>query len=135
MASKSSHQHYSNLKDCSRIRVVAETVMLNPRVQKVTIAEAYQMALNQPGVSETDIEIYPAFAKKMGLPNGAKVLNDCHGKIIGRTAKARVFYNRINEDEKKKVEGDIREAVYQLEQNDLIKAEAIIGLDKDLMIK
>lgn len=135
MASKSSHTYYSNLNDCSKIRVVAETVMLNPKVKKVTAAEAYEMALKQPGVSETDIKIYPAFAKKLGLPDGANVLNDCHGKIIGRTAKARVFYNRITDDEKKKVEGDIREAVYQLEQYDLIKAEAIIGLDKDLMLK
>ena len=135
MASKSSYKYYSNLKDCSKIRVIAETVMLNQKVQKVTAEQAYKMAINQPGVSETDIEIYPEFAKQLGLPKGAKVLNDCHGKIIGRTAKARVFYNRINEEEKRKVEGDIREAVYQLEQNDLIKAEAIIGLDKDLMIK
>ncbi|MDA3814296.1 MAG: phosphoenolpyruvate carboxykinase (ATP) [Candidatus Cloacimonetes bacterium] len=135
MASKSSHLYYSNLNDCSKIRVVAETVMLNPKVKKVTAAEAYGIALKQPGVSETDIKIYPAFAKKLGLPEGANILNDCHGKIIGRTAKARVFYNRIKEDEKTKVEGDIREAVYQLEQNDLIKAEAIIGLDNDLMLK
>ncbi|MBT4333408.1 MAG: phosphoenolpyruvate carboxykinase (ATP) [Candidatus Cloacimonetes bacterium] len=135
MASKSSYKYYSNLKDCSKIRVVAETVMLNPKVQKVTAAQAYEMALSQPSVSETDIEIYPEFAEQLKLPKGAKVLNDCHGKIIGRTAKARVFYNRINENEKKKVEGDIREAVFQLEQNDLIKAEAIIGLDNDLMIK
>ena len=135
MASKSSHQYYSNLKDCSRIRVVAETVMLNPRAKKVTAAEAYEMALSQPGVSSSDLEIYPDFAEKIGLPKGAKVLNDCHGKIIGRTAKARVFYNRIPELEKKKVEGDIREAVFQMDQNKLIKAEAIIGLDRDLMIK
>ncbi|MCF7858373.1 MAG: phosphoenolpyruvate carboxykinase (ATP) [Candidatus Cloacimonetes bacterium] len=135
MASRSSHHYYTNLKDCSKIRVVAETIMLNPKVKKVTISEAYKMALSQPGISETDRDIYPPFAKKMGLPKGAKVLNDCHGKIIGRTAKARVFYNRIGDDEKKKVEGDIREAAYQLEQNDLIKAEAVIGLDDDLMIK
>lgn len=135
MASKSSYKYYPNLRDNSKIRVVAETVMLNPKVKKVTAAQAYKMALDQPGVSETDIEISPDFAERIGLDKGAKVLNDCHGKIIGRTAKARVFYNRINEDEKKKVEGDIREAVYQLEHYDLIKAEAIIGLDEDLMIK
>ncbi|OPX28520.1 MAG: phosphoenolpyruvate carboxykinase [Candidatus Cloacimonas sp. 4484_143] len=135
MASKSSFEYYEDLKNISQIRSVAETIMLNSKVRKVTAAEAYEMALSQPGVSSSDLEIYPDFAEKIGLPKGAKVLNDCHGKIIGRTAKARVFYNRIPELEKKKVEGDIREAVFQMDQNKLIKAEAIIGLDRDLMIK
>lgn len=135
MASKSSFEYYENLKDISQIRAVAETVMLNSRIRKVTAAEAYEMARKQPGVSSTDLEIYPEFAKKIGLPPGAKILNDCHGKIIGRTAQARVFYNRIPNVEKRKVEGDIREAVFQMSQNNLIKAEAVVGMDKDLMIK
>jgi len=135
MATKSSHEYYENLKDISRVRAIAETVMLNPNVRKVTVAEAYEMALNQPGVSKTDLKIYPEKAKLLGLPEGACIINDCHGKIIGRTAQARVFYNRINTNEKTKVEGDLREAVYQMQQNKLIKAEGIVGLDDDLMIK
>ncbi|MDO9576392.1 MAG: phosphoenolpyruvate carboxykinase (ATP) [Candidatus Cloacimonadales bacterium] len=135
MASKPSFNYYDNLKDISQVRSVAETLLMNSQVRKVTAAEAYQLALSQPGVSSTDLEIYPAYAEKIGLPKGATVLNDCHGKIIGRTAKARVFYNRIPENEKRKVEGDIREAVFQMGQYKLIKAEAIIGLDKDLMLK
>lgn len=135
MASKSSFEYYKNLTEISQIRAVAETIMLNSNVRKVTAAEAYEMALSQPGVSSTDLEIYPEFAQKIGLPSGAKILDDCHGKIIGRTATARVFYNRIPDLEKRKVEGDIREAVFQMDQNKLIKAEAIIGLDNDLMIK
>ena len=135
MASKSSYEFYKDLKDISPIRAVAETVMLNPKVRKITIAEAYELAKNQPGVSVTDLEIYPPMTEQLGLPEDAKVLNDCHGKIIGRTATARIFYNRIAQNDKQKVEGDIREAAYQLEHNELIKAEAVIGLDTDLMIK
>jgi phosphoenolpyruvate carboxykinase (ATP) len=135
MASKASIDFYKNLKEMSSIRAVAETIMLNSKVRKVNAREAYEMAIKQPGVAVTDLEIYPPFAERLGLPKGAKVLNDCHGKIIGRTAKARVFYNRIPEDEKKKVEGDAREAMYQLEHYDLIKCEAVLGLDPDLMIK
>ncbi|MCK4654244.1 MAG: phosphoenolpyruvate carboxykinase, partial [Candidatus Cloacimonetes bacterium] len=135
MASKASIDFYKNLKEMSSIRAVAETIMLNPKVRKVNAREAYEMAKKQPGVAVTDLEIYPPFAEHLGLPKGAKVLNDCHGQIIGRTAKARVFYNRIPENEKKKVEGDIREAMYQLEHYDLIKCEAVLGLDPDLMIK
>ena len=135
MASKASIDFYKNLKEMSSIRAVAETIMLNPKVRKVNAREAYEMAMKQPGVAVTDLEIYPPFAEHLGLPKGAKVLNDCHGKIIGRTAKARVFYNRIPGAEKKKVEGDAREAMFQLEHYDLIKCEAVLGLDPDLMIK
>lgn len=135
MASKSSFFYFENLKEMSPVRAVAETIMNNSKVRKITTKEAYEMALKQPGVSETDLLIYPDFAKKVGLPEGSKVLNDCHGNIVGRTAKARRFYNRLNATEKDKVEGDLREAVFQMEQYPLIKAEAILGMDKDLMIK
>ena len=135
MSSLPSDKYYKDLTEMSPLRAIAEAVLLNPKVRKINIAEAYEMAKNQAGVSETDLEIYPPTAALFGLPKGAKVLNDCHGKIIGRTAKARRFYNRIPAAEKKKVEGDIREAIYQLEHYDLIKAEAVIGLDPDLMIK
>ena len=135
MSSKASIDFYKNLKEMSSIRAVAETIMLNPKVRIVNAREAYEMAMKQPGVAVTDLEIYPPFAERLGLPKGAKVLNDCHGKIIGRTAKARVFYNRIPDNEKKKVEGDAREAMFQLEHYDLIKCEAVLGLDPDLMIK
>lgn len=135
MASKCSAEYYSNLKEMSTIRAIAETLINNDKVRKVTMAEVYELAKKQPGVSITDMPIYPEYAKKHGLPEGAKVLNDCHGKIIGRTAKARRFYNRLNESQKAKVEGDFREAVYQMQNYPLIRAEAILGLDSDLMIK
>ncbi len=79
--------------------------------------------------------IYPPAAERLGLPKGAKVLNNCHGKIIGRTAKARRFYNRLSPAEKNKVLADLREAISDLQRRPLIKAEGILGLDKDLMIK
>ncbi len=135
MASQDSYSFYKNLKDITTIRAMAETIMVNPKVRKISAAEAYDLALSQPGVATTDLKIYPPRARELGLPKGAKVINDCHGKIIGRTAQARVFYNRITDDEKRKVEGDIREAIYQMEKHELIKAEAVIGLDNDLMIK
>jgi len=135
MASKSSAEYYSNLKEMSPIRAIAVTLMNNDKVRKVTLAEVYQLAKKQPGVSETDLLMYPDYAQKHGLPEGTRVLNDCHGKIIGRTAKARRFYNKLTDTQKSKVEGDFREAIYQMQHYPLIKAEAIIGLDSDLMIK
>ena len=40
MASKSTIEYYENLKDMSSVRAMAETLMNNPKVRKVTIAEA-----------------------------------------------------------------------------------------------
>ncbi len=135
MASMRSYNYYPQLKDMSPPRAIAETLMLNSQVKQVNLAEAYDLALTQPGVSQTDLKIYPPLAEMYNLPKGAKVLNDCDGKIVGRTAKARVFYNRIDPDAKRKVEGDLREGIFQLQQNELIKAEAVLGLDPDLMVK
>lgn len=135
MASKNSIDYYHHISEMSPIRAIAETALWNPRVRKVSVAECYELACRQPGVSVTDYEIYRPLARKLGLPDGAKILNDCHGKIVGRTAKARRFYNRVNELEQKKLEGDIREAVYCMEHHNLIRAEAVLGMDQDLMIK
>ena len=135
MASKDSFSFFSDLREVSHIRAVAETLMNSSNVRKVTAREAYEMAKRQPGISETDLLIYPDYAKEIGLLEGSKVLNDCHGAIVGRTAKARRFYNKLDSKDKDKVDGDIREAVYQMEQYPLIKAEAVLGMDKDLMIK
>lgn len=135
MASKSSSEYYSSLKEMSPIRAIAVTLMNDPKVRKLTVAEAYEMAKKQPGVIETDMPVYPKFAQMHNLPADAKVLNDCHGNIIGRTAKARRFYHRLDAEKKNKVEGDFREAVWQMQHYPLIKAEAVLGMDKDLMIK
>ncbi len=135
MASKSSAAYYSDLKAMSPIRAIAETLMNSHLVRKIDIREAYEMAKNQPGVTVTYLPMYPEFVKLHNLPADAKVLNDCHGNIIGRTAKARRFYHRLNSSQKNKLEGDFREAVWQMQHYPLIKAEAILGMDQDLMIK
>ncbi len=135
MSSKPSIEFYSNIKEMSPIRAIAETLVNSSRVRYVTAREAYEMARTQPGVSETDLPIYPKYAKALGLAEGAKVLNDCHGNIVGRTANARRFYSKMNKSEMDKVEGDLREAVFQLEQYDLIKSSVVIGMDPELMIK
>lgn len=135
MASQSSAEFYKNFKEMSPIRAIAETLLNNHKVRKIDIREAYELSRKQPGVSETDLPIYPEFIKLHNLPADAKVLNDCHGNIVGRTAKARRFYHRLNPSQKNKLEGDFREAVWQMQHYPLIKAEAILGMDKDLMIK
>ncbi len=135
MASKSSAEYYGNLKEMSPIRAIAETLMNGHNVRKIDIREAYEMAKQQPGVAVTDLPVYPEFIKLHKLPPDARVLDDCHGNIIGRTAKARRFYHRLNASQKNKLEGDFREAVWQMQHYPLIKTEAILGMDRDIMIK
>jgi len=67
MASKSSAEYYSDLKAMSPIRAIAETLMNNHLVRKVDIREAYEMAKKQPGITITDIPMYPEFVKLHNL--------------------------------------------------------------------
>jgi len=136
MASQSSYEFYKdNIKQLPPLRTIADTLVLDHKIRTVTPAEAYELARRQWDVQETDLEIYPPAAKRLGLPKGARVLNNVHGKIIGRTAKARRFWHALNDSERKKVSGDLLEAISDLQRRPLIKAHAIIGLDQDLMIK
>jgi len=136
MSSQSSYEFYgSDLTKMPPLRAIAETLILDSRVRAVSAAEAYELALSQPDVSLTDMPVYPPAAKRLGLPEGAKVLNNCHGRIVGRSANARRFYNAITPPEQQKVLGDLREAMFDFQKRPLIKAHAILGLDRDLMIK
>ncbi|MEF2144258.1 MAG: phosphoenolpyruvate carboxykinase (ATP) [Desulfovibrionaceae bacterium] len=136
MASQSSYDFYKNdIKKLPPLRAIADTLVLDHKIRKVSAAEAYELARKQWDVQETDLEIYAPAAERLGLPKGAKVLNNCHGKIIGRTAQARRFWHALNVPDRKKVLGDLLEAVSDLQRRPLIKAEAIIGLDQDLMLK
>lgn len=135
MASQSSAKYYKNLKEMSPIRAIAETLMNSHSIRKIDIREAYEMAKKQPGVTVTDLPMCQEFVKLHNLPADAKVITDNHGTIIGRTAKARRFYHRLNPSQKNKLEGDFREAAWQMQKYPLIKAEAVLGMDKDLMIK
>ncbi len=136
MASQSTYEYYrADLTKLPPLRAVAETLLCDPRIREVTAAEAYELALAQWDVQVTDLPIYPKAAKRLGLPKGAKVINNCQGKIVGRTAMARRFYTRLPDPEKRKVLADLREAVSDLQRRPLIKAQAIVGLDPELMIK
>ncbi len=136
MAGQSSYEFYKDdMTAMPPLRSIAQTLLLDKRIRRVDAAEAYALAVKQHDVAETDLDIYPPAAARLGLPKGAKVLNNCHGRIVGRTAKARRFYNRMRGAELRKVEADLREAVYQMQKQPLIKANAVLGLDPALMLK
>ncbi len=140
MASQPSYKHYTTLSDMSRLRAIAESAFNNrndgnaPRF--VSAAEAYAMACRLPWVTVTDLPMDKQSIKRLGLPDNAKVINENNGAIVGRSAEARVFYNRSTPAEKNALEEMLREAVYQMQvENRLVIAEAVVGLDPRLMIK
>ncbi len=136
MASQSTYVYYkANLAAMPPTRAMAETLACDPGVRAVTAAEAYELARTQRDVTETDLPIYPPAAKRLGLPRGACVLNNNHGRIVGRTAQARRFYNAMPVNEQRKVLGDVREALFAFRARPLIKAHAVVGLDRDMMLK
>jgi phosphoenolpyruvate carboxykinase (ATP) len=140
MASKPSIQFYSNLKDISRLRAIAISMVTTRNdsgniEMRVSPERAYEMARKLPHISVTDLPIYEAARKRLGLAPGATVLDDCHGSVVGRTAKARIFYNKQDAAKKKKLENLCLDATFEMKQKKLIITEAILGLDKDLMIR
>jgi phosphoenolpyruvate carboxykinase (ATP) len=136
MSSQSSYEFYgADLTKMPPLRAIAETLILDSRVRAVSAAEAYELALAQSDVCVTDMPVYAPAARRLGLPEGARVLNNCHGRIVGRSANARRFYNALTPPEQQKVLGDLREAMFDFQKRPLIKAHAVLGLDRDLMIK
>ncbi|MFH1135670.1 MAG: phosphoenolpyruvate carboxykinase (ATP) [Pseudomonadota bacterium] len=140
MSSKPSFKYYKRLGDMSPLRALAESVFNgrnntdSPRV--ISASEAYSLACKMPWVTVTDLPMAPAAIQRLGLPTGAKVINDNHGGTVGRSAEARIFYNRSTPAEKTALELLLREAVYDLQHKyKLVICEAVLGLDPDMMIK
>lgn len=140
MSSQPSYKYYANPGRMSRIRAIAESAFniknngFYPHL--VTPAEAYEIAVQQPWITVTDLLVDPELAKGLGLDSQTRVILDNHGSTVGRSAQARVFYNQLDQAKKEVVEGILREAVYNLQcEHDLIVGEAVIGLDPALMFK
>lgn len=140
MSSKPSWQYYKRLGDMSPVRSLAESVLNGqnhsgyPRV--ASAAEVYEMACAMPNVAVTDLPMDKGTIARLGLPADAKVINDNHGDVIGRSAEARIFYNRISPAEQKALLSLLRESIFELQiDNDLIICEAVVGTHPDMMVK
>ncbi|MEE9556013.1 MAG: phosphoenolpyruvate carboxykinase (ATP) [Candidatus Adiutricales bacterium] len=140
MASKPSWKYYENLGEMSRPRALAESVFSGrnhsggPR--KISAADAYQAACRLPWVTVTDLPMFKGAVKRLGLPDGARVINDNHGGTVGRSAGARVFYNRSTPSQKNDLELLLREAIYELQSKyELVICEGVVGTHPDMMIK
>ncbi len=141
MSSQASSKYYPSLSKMSPVRAIAESAFnlknngICPRV--VSPAEAYEMACQLPWVTVTDLPMDPGRAEFLGLDaESARVIVDNHGATVGRSASARVFYNRLNKGQKDTCESILREGVYNLQRNhDLIIGEGVVGTDPALQFK
>ena len=140
MTSQASGEFYA-LRQMSPARAIAESAFnlknkgRQPRV--VSPAEAYEMACALPWVAVTDLPMDRGRAEVLGLdPITAKVIVDNHGGTVGRTASARVLYNRLPRNRKERCEFLLREGVYDLQRrHDLIIGECVVGMDPALQFK
>ena len=122
-------------REClTEFRVIAESAFYTNNVEKVnSIAQAYKLALKNPGTIITDQKIYQP--EKIGFPKESKVLLFNDGGVSGRSAAAR----RIMGDEGVTSEHYsplLREAVFGLSKKEKVyHAQCVIGLHPDFMVK
>lgn len=118
----------------SRFHTTIETACYGNNVQSVmSLIEAYELARMSPGTIEiTGMPIYQPMGQ--GLPIHANVLLFNDGAVVGRCAAARKILGEpeVGPDE---YAGRIRDAIYRTRDKKLYHTEAIIGLEKDFMVK
>lgn len=112
----------------SKLRSTIETAFYGNNVHAVqSVAEAYQLATEEPGVIVLDMPIHRP--EEQGLPTGAKVLVTNDGKTTGRYAKARRIIGDEGIDEVE-LAGIARDAVYDSRSKEWISTQVIVGLDE-----
>ena len=98
-----------------------------------SVSQAYKLAKESPGTIElTGMPVYEP--KKIGLPENAKQLLFNDGAVVGRCAAARKIAGEPNCD-LNYILPVLREAVYQSREKLMYKAQTVIGLQEDFMIK
>jgi phosphoenolpyruvate carboxykinase (ATP) len=97
----------------------------------------------QPNIAVTDFPLYEPFRKRHNLRKDARVFVDNHGSIVGRKAKARVFYNRAPVKitpkltlTKLHLEEIVRDAIYDMQRRSrIIRASSVVGTHPEFMIR
>lgn len=118
----------------SAIRATISAPFYGNNVKEIKdVEEAYLLAKASPGTVElTGMPVYKP--EKLGLPRGANQLLFNDGTVVGRCSAARKIVGEpgCNVEELLPI---IREAVYQSRYKLMYKAQAVVGLEKDFMIK
>lgn len=117
----------------SALKTIVETAFYENQVISIkTLEEAYQLASNASGTVILDMPVI--HTKELGLPSYARVLLTNSGAVVGRTAKARRIYG-LDSDEDERLLSIVRSAVYQAHSRKFYKADAIVGLDEEFMVR
>lgn len=117
----------------SQSRAVIETAFYGNNVVKIeSVQQAYELAVKSPGTIVTDIPVYKP--ETMGLSSDAKILVFNDGSVTGRCAAARRILGSEGVNEKEYAL-KVADAIYDARYKKLYHAEAVIGLDKDFMVK
>ena len=117
----------------SALKTNVETAFYENQLHPIkTLYEAYQLASNAAGTVILDMPVI--HTKELGLPSYARVLLTNSGAIVGRTAKARRIYGRDAEEDERLL-SIVRSAVYQAHSRTFYKADAIVGLEEDFMVR
>lgn len=131
-------EFFSTSQDLKKMMSAARATIIAPffgnNVEEIkTVAEAYKLAKNSPGTIElTGMPVYEP--EKIGLPKGANQLLFNDGAVVGRCAAARNIVGDPDCDLQVLLPV-IREAIYRTRERLMYKTEAVIGLDKDFMVK
>ncbi len=131
-------EFFSDSEQLKRLMSSARATIMAPffanNVEEVkSVSEAYKLAKCSPGTIElTGMPVYEP--EKSGLPKGTNQLLFNDGAVVGRCAAARKIAGESGCDLPVLLP-IIREAVYGTRDRLMYKAEAVIGLDKDFMVK
>ncbi|HLQ39976.1 MAG TPA: phosphoenolpyruvate carboxykinase (ATP) [Tetragenococcus sp.] len=117
----------------SHFRSLIETTFYGNNVTHVSdLKEAYNYAEKSTATIVTDMPV--KHTKELGLPEDAKMLVSNDGKVVGRTAQARVVIGQPGVDPDY-YQGILREAIYQARQRQFYCADVVVGLDEKFMVK
>ncbi len=121
-------------KITSASRTTIQTAFFSNNIKPVkNVAEAYELALKSPGTIElTGMPVYEP--EKIGLPKGINQLLFNDGTVVGRCAAARKIVGEpgCNLTELLPI---LREAVYSTRYKTMLRAESVVGLEEDFMVK
>lgn len=106
------------------MRLTIESAFYQNNVETLaSISDAYLMALHADDTIVTDLDVYQA--ETLGLPQGAKVLVNNHGSIVGRTARARQILGDASDEGIIEL---IQDVIAKNSFCDFVRANASVGL-------
>ncbi|WP_416353135.1 phosphoenolpyruvate carboxykinase (ATP) [Agrilactobacillus fermenti] len=118
----------------SRMKVLVETAFYGQNVTAIQNANAiYELAKNNPDTIVTDLPV--RHTDDLGLPVDAKVLVYNHGRIVGRTAKARRILQEESPEQVTELLNYLQEAIYAGNRQAFWRSDVVVGLDEAFMVK